>query len=109
MFLQRADGGAPELLDEADLPIGVDESARYHTDRVALAPGDRVLAYTDGATDILIGTEARLGSAGWRNWPPVCPSGQGRHRLEALYSALLERSASVQPDDDITLLSCLVR
>jgi len=109
LLLQRADGSAPELLTESDLPIGVDAGAEYHSARVELAGGDRLLAYTDGVTDIVTGPDVRLGFAGLADIAAGLPPGEGRHRLEVLYNALIERSAGVQPDDDITLLSCLIK
>ncbi len=108
LLLQRSDGAAPELLTESDLPIGVDADASYHAGSVELAAGDRLLAYTDGVTDIVTGPEARLGFAGLVELAAGLPPRRGRHRLEVLYDTLLERSATVQPDDDITLLSCMV-
>jgi PAS domain S-box-containing protein len=109
LILQRAHAGAaPELLTESDLPIGIDAGASYHNTRVELAPGDRLLAYTDGATDIVTGGDERLGAAGLAELTGRFAPRRGGHRLEALYDALLKRSAAVQPDDDITLLSCLV-
>ncbi len=109
LLLQRADGCPPELLGESDLPIGVDAGASYHASRVELSPGDRLLAYTDGVTDIVTGPDTRLGFPGLVELAAAMPPRPGRHRLEVLYDALLERSATVQPDDDITLLSCLVK
>ena len=70
-----------------------------------LESGDRLLAYTDGATDIPIGNEKTLGIQGLAevlsttDLPPDGP-------MRALYTALLERCVAVEPDDDITLLSC---
>jgi sigma-B regulation protein RsbU (phosphoserine phosphatase) len=109
LLLQRAAGGAPEMLEDSDLPIGIDDAASYHASIVELAPGDRLLAYTDGATDVVTGPERRLGLGGLAELSAAFPPADGRHRLEALYGALIERSATVEPDDDITLLSCMVR
>jgi len=108
LILQRARGGPAELLTESDLPIGIDGDAAYHAGRVELAAGDRLLAYTDGATDILTGEDERLGVEGLAALVAEFPPGRANHNLPALRDALMRRSATVQPDDDITLLSCLM-
>lgn len=47
-------GGIVMTLDQADgLPLGIEPDVRYADSVISLAPGDRVLAYTDGVTDTL--------------------------------------------------------
>ncbi|MGI8407080.1 MAG: ATP-binding SpoIIE family protein phosphatase [Actinomycetota bacterium] len=40
-----------EWLGEGGLPVGVEEDARYKSERIELQPGDMVLFYTDGVTE----------------------------------------------------------
>lgn len=51
-FLLRR-GEPPVELPGRGLPIGMIESASYQDETVALAPGDRLYFYTDGATEAL--------------------------------------------------------
>jgi serine phosphatase RsbU (regulator of sigma subunit) len=44
--------GAPRLIGPSgDMLLGVDRDHRFHSDRLALAPGDIVLLYTDGLVE----------------------------------------------------------
>jgi sigma-B regulation protein RsbU (phosphoserine phosphatase) len=48
--LFRRDGGR-ELLDRGGVVVGILEDARYEQDGRVLAPGDRLVLYTDGVTE----------------------------------------------------------
>jgi phosphoserine phosphatase RsbU/P len=74
-------GAAPTMLDSSSLPLGMEPEARYEEIAVRLAPGERLLLYTDGiveATDSsgrmfgfegleqqLFGWEANYPADGW--------------------------------------------
>ncbi len=45
------DGGAVEELESTGIPLGMMGDAVWEAERVALRPGDKLLAYTDGVTD----------------------------------------------------------
>jgi len=106
-FHQRAADGAVLLLSQSQLPLGVQPGAAYESVTVRLDSGDRLLVYSDGATDIRIGGEERLGTEGLRSLVAEHRPEDG-HDLTQLFDALLERCATVEPDDDITFLSCLL-
>lgn len=107
LLVQRAETNDVEILKLSQLPIGVHKEADYEDRQTQLGPGDRVLAYSDGVTDVPVGDEKRLGADGLAELLggfPTC----GGHRLEDIYAAVLERCQDVEPDDDLTLLSCLM-
>ncbi|MFW6189786.1 MAG: SpoIIE family protein phosphatase [Planctomycetota bacterium] len=105
-LLQRADGEV-DMLKGSGLPIGLQEEASYEDIAVQLEPGDRILVYTDGVTDVTVGQHERLGSRGLADLADDLPVQDGDHRLDRLYAALMDRCTTVQPEDDITLVSCL--
>ncbi|MFO8006496.1 MAG: SpoIIE family protein phosphatase [Candidatus Brocadiia bacterium] len=107
LLLQRGETNDVEILRLSQLPIGVHEEADYENMQVQLAPGDRVLAYSDGVTDVPVGDDKRLGADGLAELLRQYPT-EGGHRLEDIYGAVLERCQDVEPDDDLTLLSCLM-
>lgn len=107
-FLQRAGEAEPEVLMMPQLPLGVQPGAAYEGRTLNLESGDRLLMYSDGATDIQIGEEQRLGMEGLRALLAEHPP-SGEHGLTEIYEAMLARCVTVQPEDDITLVSCLVR
>ena len=51
----------PVELPGRGLPIGMIEGASYRDETVALAPGDRLYLYTDGATEALDASEVEFG------------------------------------------------
>ncbi|MHC4788956.1 MAG: SpoIIE family protein phosphatase, partial [Planctomycetota bacterium] len=106
LLLQRADGGGIEQLSLSHLPLGVKGGVSYENAAAELAGGDRLFAYTDGATDVRVGGEERLGIGGLADLLARFPPEPG-HRLTALYDELLRRSADIAPEDDIMLVSCL--
>jgi len=50
-LLFRARTGDIERLDDANVPLGVDEGASFTASRVDLEPGDCLFVYTDGVTE----------------------------------------------------------
>ncbi|MCK4374407.1 MAG: SpoIIE family protein phosphatase, partial [Candidatus Brocadiae bacterium] len=67
LLLQRAETGQAEPLALTGLPVGIQPAAAYESETLELQRGDRVLAYTDGATDIQTGGGGRLGLEGFRS------------------------------------------
>jgi len=106
-FHQRAADGAVLLLAQSQLPLGIQSGVAYESVTAGLDRGDRLLVYSDGATDVRIGGEERLGTEGLRSLVAEHRP-EGGHDLTELFDALLERCATVEPDDDITFLSCLL-
>lgn len=107
LLLQRAADGGVTAISTPQLPIGVTDEASYENDTVTLQSGDRVIAYTDGVTDLQIGEEKRVGTDGLARLMEETPPREN-NRLEELYEALLKRCVTVTPDDDMTLLGCLI-
>jgi sigma-B regulation protein RsbU (phosphoserine phosphatase) len=105
LLLQRADGGV-EQLGLNNLPVGVMQGAEFETREIEFGPGQRLLAYTDGAPDVETGGGARLGVNGLAELLAAHPPA-GSHGLTALFAAILDRCVTVEPGDDVTLLSCL--
>lgn len=48
-WLLRPPGGEPQRVEcVGGVPLGVDEDAQYHSESLALAPGSRLIVYSDG-------------------------------------------------------------
>ncbi len=104
---QRAADGEIEMVEHDNFPLGVPEAENYELGKLTLSPGERLLAYTDGAPETSVGEGAMLGRDGlaslFRNHPPQTAN----HRLDEVYRAIVRRCMNPTPEDDITLLSCL--
>ena len=76
-MIVRAAGGCDELAI-GGLVVGIDADAAYEVQHATLAPGDALVAYTDGATDVM--------SFGGQRF--------GKQRLLAMLTQLSEHSGS---------------
>lgn len=107
-FLQKEGQADVELIEHKhDFPLGLSDAGEYTNELLRLAPGDRFLAYTDGASDVRIAEEERIGTSGLVSLLQAHPPAGGDHRLAEFYEALLDRCQTHMPEDDITLISCL--
>jgi sigma-B regulation protein RsbU (phosphoserine phosphatase) len=102
-FVIRPDGDWQEP-DASGLPLGLMQGAEYDETVVPIAPGDCVLFFTDGATEISGANEGYLGTAGLRrvleevNYPAAGPV------LTEIETHLLAASNRIRFDDDLTLV-----
>lgn len=100
--LIRANGNA-EFVGQPGTPLGLLNHATLHTTRLHLAPGDTLLAYTDGVTD-RPGTDGpygaqRLLTAAAASYP--LPLSQ----LIATIRTSVQNFSNQKPKDDIALLA----
>ena len=65
----KADGTVEEPGDEAaSVPIGIMDDIEYELATIAIAPGDRLMLYTDGINEAPLWTAACLESSVCTNW-----------------------------------------
>ena len=97
--------GRVRRMEGKGAPLGIIEEYEFDSCPGELAPGDLLLAYTDGATEVP-DTEGRfLGDAGLGRLLSE-ENAQGRRLLlERLYERVKESCGRVSLPDDITLLS----
>ncbi len=91
-------------LERTGMPIGVDEEAIWQTGSIQLAPGDKLVMYSDGATDA---ENAEGEFFGYRNFRDVILESKNGNAFE-LQTKILERiqgfSNAVRQSDDLTLM-----
>jgi PAS domain S-box-containing protein len=96
--------GLWEVPDACGLPLGLMQGAEYEETVVPIGPGDCLLFFTDGATEISIADESYLGTAGFRrvleevNYPAAGPV------FNEIEARLLATSDRIRFDDDLTLV-----
>lgn len=102
-LLFRADGSC-EHIEARGLPLGALEAATYDEAAVRIGPGDCVLFFTDGATEIRDGSGAQLGADGLE----AILAGLGYPRSGVSFGAVEKRmlawSDRIRFDDDLTFL-----
>jgi len=107
--LVQPGGGDPiRTLECINYPLGVEKGAHFNTVDFTMAAGDRFLVYTDGVTELRVGEEQWLGLDGLVSVLSEHPPEGDEHHLERVFEALIERSATPVPEDDVTLLSCMM-
>jgi serine phosphatase RsbU (regulator of sigma subunit)/pSer/pThr/pTyr-binding forkhead associated (FHA) protein len=104
-LLLRADGAVEELA-ATGIPAGLDRGAAYECARRDLAPGDVLLAYSDGVTDASpeglggepLGTEGLAAMVGPLRGLPA------RELIDRLDDGLVEVMAGSEVADDMTMV-----
>ncbi len=102
-----AEGSAAELTGEG-VPLGILSGQDYQRHTAALAPGDLVLLYTDGAVEVPDRSGQMLGTDGLAELVVEELDARELPRedlLERLYERIEARCAAVSLPDDLTLLS----
>ena len=96
--------GKAEFIGEGGLPIGLIEDAAFNDHVVQLAPGDRILLYTDGFTEAVLPDGSLLEEDGLLSLVASVPNECfGPDFLDALYNTLKrDIVASADVDDDIS-------
>ncbi len=90
----------------SDLPLLIDENKTYTQSlSLSLRPGDRLLLYTDGATDVTNPQGAFLDSAGLKSLAATALPLQGLPWLEKIWQSLNAYAQSPLRDD--VALACL--
>jgi len=101
----RALTGDIDLLDPTAVPLGFSDSVDYEEETVSLGPGDLILFYSDGITDLKSADGGRLGMSGFADWllPLAC------RPLDEIMSAMVklrdESPGSASARDDFTAVA----
>jgi len=106
----HAAAGETTPLENHGLPVGISAGEEYECDSMTLAPGDVLLAYTDGITDIETASSSgpKSTALGEEGLIRILHSqiSQGRaDLLERIYLAALDACQQVSPSDDVLLFS----
>ena len=102
-LLLRAETGEMETLDEQSGVVGAFRGMTYHDGHVSLSEGDRILLYTDGATEARNPSGAFFGEQGLRDAVMEEAAGDFDGMLDRLLEridAFTERSL----DDDVAMV-----
>ncbi len=102
--------GSRRLLEEGGTVVGVSELVPYAEGAVTLAPGDRVVFYTDGLSEGMNARREMYGDDRVVEFAAGLPARQNpREQIDAILGDLTRFLAGVEPQDDITLMVLRVR
>jgi CRP-like cAMP-binding protein len=91
----RSEGSHEDLVPDAPA-LGADDDVDYHAKRLRLAPGDHLLAFSEGPSDSVIQGRRFLSAKG--RYPSA------RDRLDALVERVAESAGGDDPDLEITAI-----
>jgi sigma-B regulation protein RsbU (phosphoserine phosphatase) len=104
-WLIPADGGAIRPVGDAGVLLGAFDEVEPPEVTVVLAPGDRLLFYTDGATDAVDPAGERFGEARLLATITSARDGSARDLVDAARDAVTSFQGSAEPADDLTLVA----
>ena len=99
--VQRADGSV-EFMGQGGLPVGLVEGACFDQVELTLAPGDRLLLHSDGATECSAPDGTMLDEAGLAAIMRHLRQTRGPAFLESLMWKLSDHAGDAQFSDDIS-------
>jgi len=97
-------GKTADLLDCSGIPLGILPGGKYSESVVSFEPGDRLLVYTDGATEIEDKEGAELGAPGLMKLVEALSRDSHHLPLQRLEKSLLRFSNAIRLDDDINII-----
>jgi sigma-B regulation protein RsbU (phosphoserine phosphatase) len=97
--------GTIETLSPTGAAIGLVEQANFTQNSITLAPGDRVLLYTDGVVESMNREEKLFGQERLENLMRQNPGVSARTMIGTLKETLLKFSGSSSPTDDTTVIA----
>ncbi len=97
-------GGALETLDCRGPVVGLDPCLKFSSETVQLAPGDRVVVYTDGVLDVDNGSGELFGGDRFLEAIEGSRNGGAEAMVESIHEAARRFGGARAPDDDISLL-----
>ena len=102
--------GAREALDRGGTVVGIMEHARYDEGTVDLAPGDRLVLYTDGISEADDGTGALFGDERLLELVAGMPHDlPARETTERIVDGVRDYLKGLDPGDDMTVMVLRVR
>jgi sigma-B regulation protein RsbU (phosphoserine phosphatase) len=106
-LLVPAEGDARVIKSEGGLVLGVSHDFRYEVERMDLAPGDRIIVFSDGVVEQPAPDGNQFGVP--RVIDAVAPSQSHDADIEAVIDAVVAHAASDELADDVTIASFTIQ
>jgi sigma-B regulation protein RsbU (phosphoserine phosphatase) len=100
----RSTGGT-EKLKATGVPLGVLDDATYDVETIRLNPGDLLVCYSDGITEVNVSESGQLGTEGLAGMVAEELARSDQRLLERVYRRVKRACGDVSLADDVLLLS----
>jgi hypothetical protein len=98
-------GERPLRLGATAMALGVTTEACFESMLVEIAPGDRLVLYTDGVTEAENARDQEFGEERLSAWIEANRDEPGRRLLDGVIAEVLHFCGAARPRDDMTLMS----
>ncbi len=107
-LLQKGELHTVSEMESLNLPMGAKHDTDYTEAELVLQPGDGILLYTDGVTEMSVGADPTdmLGVEGLKSILSHISIQDNDYSVKKLYDTLVQKCATHVPADDFTLISC---
>jgi phosphoserine phosphatase RsbU/P len=103
-----AAGSRPTRLPATGMALGVAPDAGYESVTLSLAPGDRLVLYTDGITEAEDSRDQEFGEERLCGWLEAIRDEPCEQLVASVLAEVLRHCGSVRPRDDMTVM-CVAR
>ncbi|MDD4869923.1 MAG: PP2C family protein-serine/threonine phosphatase [Kiritimatiellae bacterium] len=101
----RANGSTEWLKLPPGLVLGVDAVTTYQMARVNLAPGDMIIAYTDGVTEAMSPDRELYSEARLARVAAECSGKSPKETVEYMTKSVKDHAGTAPQSDDITIMA----
>lgn len=98
-------GRGAEIVGRSDVPLGILETPGYQALELQLAPGDRLVLYSDGASECADPAQEQFGLTRMRAVLDDHAAAPLPDAIEGLHHAVLDWRAGMALDDDFTVVA----
>jgi sigma-B regulation protein RsbU (phosphoserine phosphatase) len=99
-----AGGRPPARLGATAMALAITTETDFPSMSVEIAPGDRLVLYTDGVTEAEDPKDREYGEARLVAWLQANREEPGRRLIDGVIAEVLEHCGSARPRDDMTLM-----
>lgn len=98
-------GNASFLNQKANLAIGLTDNFKYQEESIVLAPGTRIILYTDGVTEAERDDRAQFGNERLLRWASEQKCANAWEACDDLYRNIKAFTGETPQNDDITIMT----
>ena len=100
-----ADGNSRLVESDSSMPLAIMEDTRYETQEMTLAPGDKLILYSDGVTEAFNTEREQFSDEGLLQSAKLDASKTSRYIVDRIISDVKDHAGEAEQSDDIVVLA----